>query len=639
MCGIAGIFLQNNSHVSSEDLEDMCDVIRHRGPDDKGQYIDGSVGLGHRRLKIIDLSLKAHQPMSNEDRTVWIVFNGEIYNFLELSQKLRAKGHRFISQSDTEVAVHAYEEYGEDCINHFNGMFAFAVWDKKNRKLFLARDRLGIKPLYYTCQGGKFLFASEIKSILQDKTVKRNLNFEAIDNYLTFRYVPGEETFFSEIKKLPPAHCLVIRERGFIKRSYWSIDLNLQHENRRDKLSYVEEFADILNDSIKLRLRSDVPIGVYLSGGLDSSSITAIVRSVGYRIKYAFNMGFGLESDENIYAEELARRLGVDNYYNALVNPDDFDLLPEIIWHLEEPVGDAIIIPSYLLAKLASDQVKVVLTGEGADELLAGYIQQEVLFKADHLKRYAPALVRSILSQLVKIAPVMLLNHCFQYPSSIGREGKERLVQFLNAIDNKAESYLIIASLFSNRDKQELYSENFKSYLNKSNIINDIRIFLNSNTHSLFKRLLLQEFRYWLPCNILHKQDKLMMANSVEGRVPFLDHRLVEFIMKVPVDLFRNNTQNKIILRRAVKDLLPKRIRTRKKQAFFMPLGGKFQNRFLQLAHEYLNKDRLRSTGLINYKYIEQILGEVDNSALIYHKQLMALIILEIWFDVFKVRP
>ncbi len=630
MCGICGFFgLKDN-----ELLKRMMRALAHRGPDDSGYYIDDFVSLGHQRLSIIDPQT-GHQPIHNETETIWIVFNGEVYNYLELREELIKKGHRFYTRTDTEVVLHAYEEYGKDCVKHFNGEFAFAIWDKRSKELFLARDRLGIRHLYYIFRGGKLLFASEIKALLEYEKFSPEINYQAIDVYLTLRFIPHELSLFNGVEKLEPATTLSLKDGKIKKENYWQIELKKSSFNKEK--DYIEGFYELLEDSVRLRLRSDVPLGAHLSGGVDSSSIAYLASKLSNQPLKTFIIAFGTDIDETRPARRMAGFLSTE-HYELYLTPADFDLLPKIIWHFDEPLGDPIIIPLYLLAKATREKVKVVLTGEGADEILAGYVHQLTLYYAHLYRQIIPSFVNNLLIKpLVKFAPVSLLDRFFPYPASLGIKGKEKLVNFFSQNGNLGRSYLLLASLFDESDKKELYTEGFVRLVGQAYPLEeDINQWLGEKSEfSFLDRILLFDLSRWLADNQNFKQDRVTMANALEARVPYLDHRLVEYCFTLPSKLKISRFENKILLRKTFTKRLPDEVAWRKKQAFFIPVEKCFKKGFDDFIRSILNPDAVKKRGYFNYDYIEKILKGLEGSALIYNKQLMALVNLELWHQVF----
>ncbi len=630
MCGIAGFTGFRDNKL----IRKMTEILAHRGPDESGYYLDDEASLGHRRLSIIDLET-GRQPIHNEDKTLWIVFNGEIYNYLELREELLRLGHRFYTRSDTEVVVHSYEEWGRDCLKRFNGEFAFALWDKRKKELFLARDRLGIRPLYYTLLNGKLLFASEIKSILQHPEFKVELNFQAIDAYLTLRFIPRELSIFKGIEKLAPASYLVFKNGQAFTGKYWEI---MPEINSGKSLSdYLEGFYDLLKDAVKLRLRSDVALGAHLSGGVDSSSVAYLAQKLSEGRLKTFVIAFGTDIDETKASRRVADFLGTE-HYELYVKPEDFNLLPKIIWHFDEPLGDPIIIPLYLLARATREKVKVVLTGEGADEILGGYVHQVTLYYFDLYRRSFPSFFdRFILKTLIKITPLPILDRFFPYPASLGERGKERVLDFVSCLRNQGESYLTLASLFSPRDKESLYTLEFSQLVKREGSLKEeIESWLEKPAKASFlDRLLHYDISRWLPDNQNFKQDRVTMANALEARVPFLDHRLVEYSFTLPAYLKISRLENKILLRRTFEDKLPAEVAWRKKQPFFIPVEKCFKEGFDDFIRSILSPEAVKKRGYFKYSYIEKVLRELEGSALLYNKQLMALVILELWHQIF----
>lgn len=623
MCGICGFIGFDDEEL----LLRMTAQLVHRGPDEGGYYLGPGIGLGHRRLSIIDLS-SSRQPLCNEDGTIWIVYNGEIYNFKEIRKDLERRGHRFRTRGDTEVIVHAYEEYGIDCLQRFNGMWAFALWDLNERSLVIARDRLGVKPVCYYQAGDRLLFASEYKAILQYPPARSEVELKSIDEYLSRRYVPDARTMFKGLHKLPQAHYLVFKGGKAEIHRYWS--LHFAEEPCRADDEWLEEFREVFTDSVRLRLISDVPLGVFLSGGLDSSAIVGTMAELNHRPIETFSVAFNSVHDETEPARFAARTFAAE-HHDLVTQPDDLQLLPEIIWHQEDPIGDAIVVPLYLLSRMARDYVKVVLTGEGADELLGGYIHQTALLKAAQLDRFMPLALRRFLAMLVRVVPVGMLDLFFHYPASMGEEGRKRLAAFIG-MDNLADRYKLIGSLFTVEEKENLYREDLFDQL-QGRVATDRGNSTMGGEHG--DQIIAREFQSWLPDNILFKQDRLSMANSLEARVPFLDYRLVELAARLPRHLKNDGKSDKVALRRALAHLLPAAIRKRRKQAFYMPLEGNYRKKFWELAHTYLSPERIRRRRLFNEAGVQLLMARADRSSLIHYKQLMALIILEIWFDIF----
>ena len=635
MCGICGYI----GRADRDLIDRMTDVMAHRGPDDRGTHFEEGVGLGQRRLSIIDTSPRGNQPMCNEDGTLWLVYNGEIYNHRMLREELVRLGHAFRSGADTEVVLHAYEEFGDACLERFNGMFSFALWDRTSGRLLLGRDRLGIKPLYYMPFGGGFYFASEIKSLLLVPGFRPEVNPIALDRYLTFRYVTHtDQSMVAGIRRLPPAHILVHEAGKVSSRRYWSIpSLPLEEGDEPDPRESAERYRELLEDSVRLRLASDVPLGVYLSGGLDSSAVLGMMAHLGRTRIKTFSIGFGSEIDELGWAGKVADHFGTD-HHETLVRSEDLDLLEKIVWHLDEPVGDAIIIPMFLLAGLARESVRVVLTGEGADETLGGYVHHLALHYGERLKKAIPQPLAGAFRKGLGAVPEAVLDRLFPYPSSLGREGKERLLDYMFKPGDLFTGYLSLASLFSNEEKGALYSPELLGSLGS----------LESDRPPLAREMELQQdlplnrvirhdLRTWLPDQILFKLDKITMAHSIEGRVPFLDHRMVELTAALGAHHKIRRMETKTLLRRACRGLVPDEVIRRKKEAFFIPVETCFRHSFFDFIEEVLSKESIGKRGYFRYNAVRRLIDRyrANPRELVYSKQVMALVILELWHRVF----
>ncbi len=610
MCGICGTVGFKDEKL----LEQMCRVITHRGPDDFGFYSDDTAGLGHRRLSIIDLST-GHQPIHNEDKTLWIVFNGEIYTYQQLRKELLDKGHRFSTKSDTEVIIHLYEEMGRECVQKLRGMFAFAIWDTRQKELFLARDRLGIKPLYYTQSAGKFLFSSEIKSLLQSPEVRPRLNEFALDRYLSFRYTPGPDTMFQGIKKLRPGHTLHYKNNTIRIKKYWDIDF--QPDNNLSFNSLSRKFEEKLAESIKLRLISEVPLGAYLSGGLDSSYIVALMSRLSGKAVDTFSVGFREEKyNELDFAQIIADQFKT-NHHKLYAESDCGELLEKIIWHLDEPLADAAVIPTYMMAKLTKRHVTVVLSGEGADELLAGYPKYKVL-------------------SLIFGTNFILPSRGWNQIASLFNKNIDfyRLFSSLGAGKDRAMAYMKLTSVFSGEEKNNLYSARLKKNLREQEPTEKfIQPYFESGQDAL-SQLLHLDIKTWLPDDLLLKNDKMTMAHAIEARVPYLDHELVEFMASLPSKYKLNLFQDKYIMRKAMRDTVPRAICRRRKTGFTVPLGNWFAGGLKSIVAEVLNKETVERQGCFNWKYVEHVLKQDLNNQY-YRRQFWALFTFALWQKVF----
>ncbi len=629
MCGICGYA---GLHESESLLRRMTDIMEHRGPDDHGFFRDNDIGLGMRRLSIIDVS-GGQQPIMNEDENMAVICNGEIYNYRELTEDLKEKGHIFSTKSDTETIIHLYEEYSTECVKYLRGIFAFAVYDMRRKRLFIARDRLGVKPLYYWHKNHKLVFASEIKSILECEDVPRDPCITSIDNFLSLRYVPGPDTLFAGINKLPPGH-LMLWEQGNIKiERYWAPEL--YSGKYKSDTYYHERFEALLSESVKIRLMSEVPLGAYLSGGLDSSAIVSLMSKMSSRPVKTFSVGFGRHDDELPAARAIARKLGCD-HSEIICSPEDFEILPQIIWNLDEPIGDAIIVPMYMLSKLAKEQVSVVLSGEGADEIMAGYFFHKVMLLVRRYNRLVPRPIREgIVRPLIGRIPAFILNKMFDYPGTLGRRGRRKLLDYLKLADSNkiADEYLFLISLFDERDKASLYSPDINAKLRGGTSDNSV----SPDADALYiESMLMEQYNHWLPDDILMKQDKMSMANSIEARIPFLDHVLVEFLLKTPSHLKLSGITNKVLLRDYLKKLVPGSLCRQKKKAFYIPIEQYFKKGFLrEMLETCLSESSVKRRGFFNWEAVKRFRGSIDENEFLFGKQVFALITMEIWFRIY----
>lgn len=635
MCGICGYA---GFDPDASLLERMLEVLHHRGPDDGGSFVGDRAGLAMRRLSIIDVA-HGHQPMWNEDRTVVVVMNGEIYNHRELARGLAERGHKLVTRSDTEAVVHLYEEEGIDCLRHLRGMFGLAIYDLPRRRLFLARDRIGIKPLYYWQHAGKLLFGSEIKAILECAEVERAPNLAAIDGYLRLRYVPGPETMFQGIHKLPPGHWLRYDDGGIRLERYWEPPLlGVAAQIGRSDQEYREAFAEIFQETVRLHLESDVPVGSYLSGGLDSSLLTAeMSRSAGAPV-HTFAVGFDWQGDETAAAADVSRVLGT-THHEIVCRPADLAILPRLIWHADEPLGDPIILPSYLLAKAASDHVKVVLTGEGADEFLAGYLFHRVMSRARQARGwFGVPFLRHIAAPLVRKLPLGLLDKFFDYPASLGEGGRRRLAAFVASAagGDPSATYELLISLFDRADLARLYAPG-ASITRRPGPPASSRPQVAGA--SFLEQVLWLQYQTWLPDNILARQDKMSMASSVEARVPFLDHVLVEFLAGVPPHLKLDaiTGRNKILARDYAKTLLPAGVAARPKQAFYIPTEGYFSSPgFREMVADCLSPGEVKRRGYFDPDAVATLVEVAERSGeFVAIKQVLALVMLTMWHRIF----
>ncbi|MDA3917538.1 MAG: asparagine synthase (glutamine-hydrolyzing) [Deltaproteobacteria bacterium] len=612
MCGISGFV----GGFTKNDLQTMNQSMVHRGPDDYGTYFKNNVGLAHRRLSIIDVE-GGHQPMSNEKNTIWIVFNGEIYNFQTL-RKDHLKSYRFKTRSDTEVILHLYEKYGEKCIEYLRGMFAFAIWDENKQKLLIVRDRFGIKPLYYAQTGRGLIFASELKAILAIDAVPRKVDKEALNLYLSFRYVPGSGTMIDSIKKLEPAHSMVY-QNGCLKISkYW--DLSFDKDTGKSEEYYSQRLTELLKESIDIRLLSEVPLGAYLSGGLDSSFMVGLMSQIVHEPIKTFTAGFdGSWYDESPHAEIIAKEFNTDHHL-LKTKADDVTILEKVIWHLDEPLADAATIPTYLLSQLTKKAVTVILSGEGADELLAGYDKYKFLFYAG---KFSPSFFNPFF---------MFMQNIFK-----GNIKMERGFNLLCSKQRNQINYLDFAAVFTNQEKQQLLGPELKELqgMNKvpERIINKYLSY-SEKGGDLLDRLLYLDIKTWLPNDVLLKNDKMTMAHSLEARVPFLDHKFAEFAMTIPNRLKLKWLTEKYILRQSMKGIVPDNIINRKKHGFTVPVAKWMQDGLKQYVEKLLNTGRITKLGYWNRSYVERLLKQ-DLSNQFYKRQFWTIITFEIWHRIF----
>lgn len=619
MCGICGVFnLQSGEPVSRDLLAQMTDLISHRGPDESGIYLDGPVGLGSTRLSIIDLS-NGHQPMSNEKGDIWIVFNGEIWNYQALRKELLEKGHQFRTHSDTETIIHAYEEYGADCIAHLNGMFGLAIWDPSCKRLLLARDRVGKKPLYYALVDGNLLFASEIKSLLCHPQVKRKVDVQALADFLSVRYVPGPATLFAKISKVLPGH-MVLYEHGELKEQcYW--DFTFGKTEHHPVEEYIQGIRQHLKRAVEERMMADVPLGAMLSGGVDSSIITGTMSQLMDEPVKTFSVGFDVpEYSELPFARLVSQHFGTE-HHDLMVKCSDLSAYwPLLTWHRDEPVSEPSDLGVYLISKLAREHVKVVLSGEGGDELFAGYPKYIV----DWLARYYQILPRPIRDQV--IAPLLE-----RLPYNM-----RKLKMAARALSQPApERWMNWFGVFNGPLKNNLLSESTKARI-AGDASQAFRRWLEQNPQrDDLSSMLYLDTKIWLPDNLLMKGDKMTMAASLEARIPFLDYRLIEFASAIPSNIKVKPFQAKYLLKRAYADFLPEPILTRKKMGFNVPISIWFRGEQRNLITRLLLSERARSRGFLNSEFVASILRDHLEGRTQYGNQLFILASLELWFRVF----
>lgn len=624
MCGICGIYGFSGLRPDAEDItKKMCSVMVHRGPDDEGFYSDGKVSLGMRRLSIIDL-VTGHQPITNEDKNVWVVYNGEIYNYPELREQLIQKGHTFATRSDTEVIVHLYEEEGGNFVSKLNGMFAIALWDKKENTLYLVRDRLGIKPLHYWNSGNTLVFSSEIKSILQ-AGYRRELDFDGLSRFFTFEYIPAPQTIFKGIKKLLPGHMMVIKDSKVQIKQYWDVTYSSGTSNTKNEKTIMEEIYHRLKESVRKRMISDVPLGVFLSGGMDSSSITALMSEVAVSKIKTFSIGFKEETFNELgYAKMVADRFQTDHQEFFVESNLVRELVPKLIEYLDEPLADASIIPTYIISNLARKYVTVVLAGEGGDELFAGYDT----YKAYQVARFYRKVPKFIRDRLVK-------NIVRGLPASGKRLSFEfKAKKFISGIDYPPEiSNFIWWGAYGPAEKDKLFTADILEKLSEDPFAPISFHLGNCSTEETVSRLGYLDLKLFLQDDLLVKTDRMSMANSLEIRVPFLDHTFVEYAATIPSSLKLKGLTTKHILKKAMTPYLPPKILTRKKIGFDIPLGVWIRNELKDFVTDVLSPANLNKHRFFNQATIEKLLKEHFQGAHNHRQLLWPLIIFQFWYN------
>ena len=629
MCGIAGIVASDRLRFDERArAEAMRDVISHRGPDDAGLYLDARAALGHRRLSIVDLAA-GHQPLANEDETVWIVFNGEIYNHADVRPELEREGHRYRTRSDTETIVHAYEQWGDACVDRLRGMFAFAIWDAPRRRLLLARDRLGVKPLYWAEVNGRLLFASEIKSILESGLVVAQPNEAALPELLSTRYLSGTETLFAGIHRLLPGHTLVFENGRVAINQYWDVPAGQQVDEiaRLSDREAIERFRDLLEHAVRIRLMADVPLGMFLSGGIDSSAVAALMAGMIDRPLQTFSVAFKERAFSELdYARQVSRAIEADAHEVVIDDEDFFGALPRLIWHEDEPIAHPSSVPLYFVSELASRHVKVVLTGEGSDELLAGYGKYPralVNWRAAAAYGLVPAPLRSFVAEsLVPHLPASIGRYAQRSFLAMPRTPEAMFFDNFAAINLRRQRTLLDPSLAAAATPEHAYGPS-RAYFDAPN-----------GRSTTLDRLLYTDLKTYL-VELLMKQDQMSMAASIESRVPFLDHRLVEFASALPARLKLRGFTTKWILREAVKGLLPAEILNRPKMGFPVPFAVWMRGRWADVARDVLLDARSRQRGLIDAAAVERLIDAHRRGEAAGGDPIWSLLNLELWYRTF----
>jgi asparagine synthase (glutamine-hydrolysing) len=630
MCGIAGIVDLKSRPVDRAPLQKMCDLLEHRGPDDQGFYVHCSAALGQRRLSIIDLS-SGQQPMSNEDGTVWVTFNGEIYNFQQLRQELLKRGHTFKTNSDTETVVHAYEEYGDDCVHHFRGMFAFGIWDQNRKRLLLARDRTGKKPIYYTVVDGQFLFASELQSLVSHPAVKRDIAPTSIDDYLTYGYIPAPQSIYKNVHKLPPAHLLTLAAddpAGSQTRRYWQLEYEPKLEvNDREA---VEGLREVLTEAVRLRMISDVPIGALLSGGVDSSVVVAIMSQLASGPVETFSIGFADQQfNETKYARMVAERYGT-KHHELIVEPNAVEILPKLIRHYGEPYSDSSAVPSYYVSQLTRQHVTVALNGDGGDESFAGYDRYLGSKVAERYKQIPAVLRRRMIEPLLSLVPNSLpRNHRL-------RQARRFVSVAAQPIGSRYSRWV---SIFPPSGRKALYTPEFAEQISTYHAEDwFLQVFdeAQKRCSDPVDALLALDIDSYLPFDLLVKMDIASMANSLETRSPLLDQEVMAYAARLPANMKIRGRTLKYLLKELGGQLLPRELLHRRKMGFGVPLARWFRNELRPMLEDVVLSDQALQRGYVNPDVVRTYSREHLEEKTDHSFQLWSLLCLELWHREFQ---
>jgi asparagine synthase (glutamine-hydrolysing) len=625
MCGICGkLEFHPEAKIAPNLVKQMADAIVHRGPDDEGYYVKGQIGLGFRRLSIIDLR-GGHQPLSNEDDSIWIIFNGEIYNYRELRAELISKGHIFRTKSDTEVIVHLFEEYGRDCVQKLRGMFAFAIWDSVQKSLFLARDRVGIKPLYYYLSENFLSFGSEMKAILVDPAVRREIDPAMIDRFLTYYYVPGSQTLLRNFFKLDPGHWLVVRDGKIQIKCYWDLDFP-QLDGNESSEALERQLIALLDESVQLHMISDVPVGILLSGGVDSTAMLSLASQKTDKPISSYTIGFSYPGvvDERPFARLAAERFGSKLYEISITAREFASFLPEYVRYMEEPVCEPAAVVLYYVSKLASQYVKVLISGEGGDEAFAGYHNYLYLFWLETIKK-ALGPLRGPVAQGMELA---------------GRFSNSRVLKKYAPLmsSNFDESYLSRTSSpfqYFNRIPSSVYTEGMSRRVNKIQSASVTRDFVSRKSgNGVLEKMLYVDTKTWLPDDLLIKADRMTMANSVELRVPFLDHKVLEFAARLPRNQKVRDWGMKYLLKKSLAKHVPKEILDRRKVGFPNPSVSWLRHELKDLVADILLDSKSISRGYFRKQAIEELI-ERNSDSNPYTAEIFSLVVLELWHRAF----
>jgi asparagine synthase (glutamine-hydrolysing) len=615
MCGITGIRDLASGPIELSDLQAMCRAMVHRGPDDEGYYLGSGVGLAMRRLSIIDVA-GGHQPIANEDRTVWAILNGEIYNYRELRADLESRGHTFSTASDTEVIVHLYEEHGARCVEKLRGMFGLAVWDERSHTLLIARDRLGIKPLYYAQVGSRLLWASELKSLLALPEVERTIDWPSLSYLLTFQYTPADQSIVSGVRKLEPGCLLIAKGSGTPRiERYWTPRFAPDHSRSMDDT--VERLRELLEESVRMHLVSDVPLGAFLSGGLDSSSVVATMARLMDSPVETFSIGFDEPAfDERKYARQVASQLGT-RHHELVVEPDAVRLIDDLTWHLDEPLGDASAIPTYFVSRLASQHVKVVLSGDGGDELFGGYDK----YCVEQRERRRDPFTRPFARLLAAISAAM--------PE--GAKGRRFIGH--HALRG-GERYIDAGTIFAVEAQRKLLHRDVTSGLRLADAGKRMAARLAGGSPHWLSSLQHLDLEHYLPLDVLTKVDRMSMACSIETRVPLLDHVLVEFVATIPGEHHLRAGTGKAVFKRAMRGVLPDEIIDRPKRGFGVPLAHWFRGDLSGFIRDVLLDQTCQQRGIFQPEYVRQLIA-MNEGGRNLDMQLWTLVSFEMWCRLF----
>ena len=625
MCGIVGFTSKDSAEKKSELLQRMNSCIIHRGPDEDGFYADETIGLAMRRLSIIDLA-HGKQPIHNRDKTKWIVFNGEIYNFQELRIDLEKRGYEFKTNSDTEAIIHLYDEYGEDCVSYLRGMFAFAIWDEKEKTLFIARDRVGKKPVLYShLTNGDLVFGSEFTALLAHPEISREVDYSAIDSYLSFLCVPAPQTAFKQIRKLEPAHYLIWKNGRIETKRYWMPDFS--KKIKISEAEAIEETTRIVRESTKLRMISEVPLGAFLSGGVDSSAIVALMAQESAQPVKTFSIGFEEQDFSELkYAKRVAEHVGAE-YHEFIVKPDALEVLPKLVEHYGEPYADSSAIPTYYVSKETRKYVTVALNGDGGDESFAGYERHAAMLIAEKYSRLPGVLRKALIEKPINLFPTSELK------KSRVRDAK-RFLQAANL--PKTERYLRWVSAFDTEAKKSIYTSDFAqnaSSQNASNLLD--RWFVKANGSGMLDATLLTDLQTYLPNDLLVKVDIASMANSLEARSPLLDHKVIEFAASLPENIKMQRFETKSLLKKVAARLVPREVIYRRKMGFGVPIGNWFRGEMKDFVREILLSEKSFKRGIIRPESLKKYVAEHASGERDHAHQLWTLMMLELWFERF----